>query len=82
MKHILCYGDSNTWGFQPGFGGRYPRLRRWTGVAEGLLGDMGTSSWRTASTGAPQTLMTRSCPIGMDARASLTPWCPRSPSIF
>ena len=39
MKHILCYGDSNTWGFQPGFGGRYPRQRRWTGVAEGLLGD-------------------------------------------
>ena len=38
MKHILCYGDSNTWGFQPGFGGRYPRPRRWTGVAEGLLG--------------------------------------------
>ena len=39
MKHILCYGDSNTWGFQPGFGGRYPRPHRWTGVAEGLLGD-------------------------------------------
>ena len=39
MKHILCYGDSNTWGFQPGFGGRYPRPRRWPGVAEGLLGE-------------------------------------------
>ena len=39
MKHILCYGDSNTWGFQPGFGGRYPRPRRWTGVAEEILGD-------------------------------------------
>lgn len=31
MKTILCYGDSNTWGFNPLTGERYPRSERWTG---------------------------------------------------
>lgn len=39
MKNILCYGDSNTWGFIPGGKGRYPKSVRWTGVAEKLLGN-------------------------------------------
>ena len=39
MKHILCYGDSNTWGFVPGTGGqRHPFETRWTGVMGGILG--------------------------------------------
>lgn len=29
---ILCYGDSNTWGFIPESGERYPSDTRWTGV--------------------------------------------------
>ena len=29
-KQILCYGDSNTWGFMPGTGMRYPADVRWT----------------------------------------------------
>ncbi|MGI6007882.1 MAG: SGNH/GDSL hydrolase family protein [Ruminococcus sp.] len=32
MKRILCYGDSNTWGFIPGKGLRYPWNIRWTGI--------------------------------------------------
>ncbi len=29
---ILCFGDSNTWGYIPGSGERYPKNIRWTGV--------------------------------------------------
>lgn len=36
--HILCYGDSNTWGYIPLIGQRYPREVRWTGVMAALLG--------------------------------------------
>lgn len=34
---ILCFGDSNTWGYIPGSGGRYPADVRWSGrLAEEL----------------------------------------------
>lgn len=39
MKNILCYGDSNTWGYIPGGRGRYAHDVRWTGVAAAMLGD-------------------------------------------
>jgi lysophospholipase L1-like esterase len=32
MPTLLCYGDSNTWGFEPGTGRRFPEPRRWPGV--------------------------------------------------
>jgi len=39
MKRILCYGDSNTWGYIPGtIRERYEPDVRWTGVAQKLLG--------------------------------------------
>lgn len=38
MKRILCFGDSNTWGYVPGSGERYAEDVRWTGVAQQLLG--------------------------------------------
>ena len=36
MKRILCYGDSNTYGYDPRsyLGGRYPKHIRWTGLLE------------------------------------------------
>ncbi|MCH5251426.1 MAG: hypothetical protein J1F22_00505 [Lachnospiraceae bacterium] len=37
MKHILCFGDSNTHGYIPG-GGRYDDNTRWTKVLGKLLG--------------------------------------------
>ena len=37
MKTILCYGDSNTYGYVPGAGTRYVREERWTGVLQSLL---------------------------------------------
>lgn len=39
MKNILCFGDSNTWGFDPSTGGRYPREVRWTGRLQAALPD-------------------------------------------
>jgi lysophospholipase L1-like esterase len=36
--HILCFGDSNTWGYIPLIAERYPREVRWTGVMAGQLG--------------------------------------------
>ena len=38
MKNILCYGDSNTYGYIPETGLRYPKNVRWTGVLQNLLG--------------------------------------------
>ena len=39
MKTVLCYGDSNTWGYGPAAGDRLPRDERWTGVLRQELGD-------------------------------------------
>lgn len=35
---VLCYGDSNTYGWVPGSGGRFPRDVRWPGVLAAELG--------------------------------------------
>ena len=39
MKEILCFGDSNTHGYMPGVGTRYPLDVRWSGRLAGLLGE-------------------------------------------
>ncbi|MFM7603942.1 MAG: SGNH/GDSL hydrolase family protein [Prosthecobacter sp.] len=44
MKHILCFGDSNTWGFIPesmteSYPRRHPHDVRWTGVLASELGE-------------------------------------------
>ncbi len=38
MKTVLCYGDSNTWGFDPATRTRFPPHVRWTGVLSARLG--------------------------------------------
>jgi lysophospholipase L1-like esterase len=38
MYEILCFGDSNTWGYSPETGGRFGRDLRWTGVLQRTLG--------------------------------------------
>lgn len=44
MKHIVCYGDSNTWGFKPkkecgeNWNMRFDENTRWTGVLQQLMG--------------------------------------------
>jgi lysophospholipase L1-like esterase len=39
MRTVLCYGDSNTWGYDPATEGRFARDIRWTGVLRKTLGD-------------------------------------------
>jgi len=34
----MCFGDSNTWGYSPVSGQRYPHSVRWTGVLQAELG--------------------------------------------
>ncbi len=36
---ILCFGDSNTWGYKPDNTGRYSREERWPTVMADFLGD-------------------------------------------
>ena len=38
QKNILCFGDSNTWGYIPGTGERYAPDIRWPGVLAAALG--------------------------------------------
>lgn len=38
MKTILCYGDSNTFGFNPKDNSRYDENTRWTSVLQNFLG--------------------------------------------
>lgn len=38
LKRILCYGDSNTWGYSAGGGKRFPADVRWTGRLAKILG--------------------------------------------
>jgi len=37
MKSVLCFGDSNTWGYDPATKDRFPRDVRWAGILAGLL---------------------------------------------
>ena len=37
MKTVLCYGDSNTYGYNPKDSTRFPKNVRWTGVLQSLL---------------------------------------------
>lgn len=39
-RTLVCFGDSNTWGYVPGSGGeRFPREQRWPVVLQRELGD-------------------------------------------
>lgn len=40
MKTILCYGDSNTWGYDPATGKRLGPENRWPGVLKNDLSDV------------------------------------------
>ena len=47
MIEILCFGDSNTYGFTPDWKHRYGRDIRYPGVLQALLGDeIGRASCR------------------------------------
>ena len=44
---ILCYGDSNTYGLNPYYGGRYPEFMRWPRKLQSYLGE----EWRVIENG-------------------------------
>ena len=35
---IVCFGDSNTWGYDPRTSERFPQKVRWTGLLQEKLG--------------------------------------------
>ncbi len=35
MPVIVAFGDSNTWGYDPATGARFPRAQRWPSVLAG-----------------------------------------------
>ena len=37
MKNVLCFGDSNTYGYNPETGGQYGENERWCGLLKTLL---------------------------------------------
>lgn len=39
IKTVLCYGDSNTWGYMPETDGRFPWEVRWPGILQRRLGE-------------------------------------------
>ncbi|TWI59900.1 SGNH/GDSL hydrolase family protein [Halalkalibacter nanhaiisediminis] len=39
MKNVLCYGDSNTWGYNAETTDRFAADVRWTGVLKKIVGD-------------------------------------------
>lgn len=39
IKKVLCFGDSNVYGFMPLTGLRYLKRDRWTGILQDLLGE-------------------------------------------
>ena len=38
LMNILCFGDSNTWGYRPDRKGRFDENIRWTGLLQKKLG--------------------------------------------
>lgn len=38
MKTIVCFGDSNTWGYSPSLSRRHPFENRWTSILQDELG--------------------------------------------
>ena len=39
-RYILCFGDSNTWGYNPDGSGRFPSNVRWTGLLQKALSEI------------------------------------------
>ena len=64
-RTILCFGDSNTWGFNPDGGGRLPHDTRWPNQLERLLNRDSTGhAWRTVEDGLNSRTWLLDDPIG------------------
>jgi lysophospholipase L1-like esterase len=68
MKTVLCFGDSNTWGYVPGTEGeRWPRDVRWPMRLQQALGD----AWDVIAEGLNGRTATLDSPVA-DGRNGLT----------
>lgn len=75
MTVIVAFGDSNTWGYEPGTGVRLPPESRWTGVMQRELGP----AWRVIEEGLNGRTTVFDDPIEPDRRGSdYLPPCLRS----
>lgn len=71
VRRVLCYGDSNTWGFRPGRGERLAHDVRWPGVMANAL----TSDFAVLEDGLNGRTTVRDDPFetGRNGLASLVP---------
>jgi len=68
MKTVLCFGDSNTWGYVPGTdGGRWPRGQRWPVRLQAALG----GEWDVIAEGLNGRTATMDSPVA-EGRNGLT----------
>ena len=64
MTDVLCFGDSNTWGYNPKDGSRFPWGVRWTSVLQEQLKDI--------VVGQPETFQNQLKPILSNERLFFT----------
>jgi lysophospholipase L1-like esterase len=75
MTVVVAFGDSNTWGYEPGAAGRFAPDARWTGVMQLELGP----AWRVIEEGLNGRTTVFDDPIEPDRRGSdYLPPCLRS----
>ena len=60
MKKVLCFGDSNTYGYIPQTGQRYSKDERWCGILQTLLGD----NWEIIEQGCNNRTAFKDNPMG------------------
>lgn len=64
-RTVLCFGDSNTWGFNPNGSGRFPQSTRWPNQLEHALNRTRPAlPWRTAEEGLNSRTWLHDDPIG------------------
>lgn len=70
-RRVLCYGDSNTYGYDPASGGRYGESERYPRRLQALLG----SGWSVIEEGLPGRTAVFDDPIteGLNGLALVTP---------
>lgn len=70
-RRVLCYGDSNTYGYNPVSGGRYGETERYPRRLQALLGD----TWSVIEEGLPGRTSVFEDPIteGLNGLAIVTP---------
>ena len=79
-KRIVCFGDSNTWGYDPGTAERFPEDVRWTGLLAQALGENYWVIEEGQNGRTPPTIRVR------ERKMACVPLCPalraRNPLIF